>query len=230
MDLRLAGIVIICGNYGCGKTEIAINLAIDQKRKGSQVAVADLDLVNPYFRTREARKILAAFDVDLVLPPKQYLRADLPILDSRVAGMIRRPSGLRILDVGGEDVGATVLSSLADSFQGQAVEMLQVINPFRPHTDSVEGCLAVREKIQRASRLKVTGLVGNPNLINETGPEHILEGYRFMEAVAEASGLPLVFITVPSGLAGRMDLTGINCPVLPITRQLVPPWEKAGPI
>ncbi len=230
MDIKLAGIVVVSGNYGCGKTEITINLAIDQRRKGNRVAVADLDLVNPYFRTREARKTLAAFDIELVLPPARYLNADLPILDSKVAGMIRRPVDLKILDVGGEDAGATVLSALADAFRGQAVQMLQVINPLRPHTDTVEGCLKVREEIQQASRLEVTGLVGNPNLIDETEPVHILEGYRFLQAVAKATGLPLVFITVPAVLVESVERDEIKCPVLPIIRQLVPPWKKAGVI
>ncbi len=230
MTLKLEGIVVIAGNYGCGKTEITINLAIDQKRKGANVRVADLDLVNPYFRTREARGILAAEDIDLVLPPDQYLNADLPILDARVGGMIRKPADLTLLDVGGEDVGATVLSALADSFLGQPVQMLQVLNPFRPDTDSVEACLRVRDQIQQASRLKVTGVVGNANLINSTRAEHILEGYRFATDVARAAEVPLSFITVPKELADQIDASVFQCPMLRISRQLVPPWEKAGGI
>ena len=88
MELDLRGIVIIVGAYGSGKTEVSINLAVYMHQKGVAVRLADLDLVNPYFRTREARDILAEFGIDLVLPPARYMHADLPILTPAVAGMI----------------------------------------------------------------------------------------------------------------------------------------------
>ena len=134
MEIKLNGLVVIVGNYGSGKTEVSINLAVTSKRKGLHVRVADLDLVNPYFRTREARKALEAFDIDVVLPPQEYLQADLPILSPSIAGMIRQPDGLALLDVGGDDAGAMVLAALADAFSGVQVDMLQVVNPLRPQT------------------------------------------------------------------------------------------------
>ena len=102
MDIDLEGIVIIVGNYGSGKTEVAVNLAMARKKAGIDVRVADLDLVNPYFRTREARAVLARKGIEVVLPPEKYLSADLPIVSPAVSGMIRRPSRLSILDVGGD--------------------------------------------------------------------------------------------------------------------------------
>ena len=112
MDISLSGIVVIVGNYGSGKTEVSINLAVHCKRKGLDVRIADLDLVNPYFRTREARKALETFGIEVVLPPQEYLQADLPILSPTIAGMIRQPDGLVILDIGGDDAGAMVLAAL----------------------------------------------------------------------------------------------------------------------
>ena len=120
MEIQLKGIIIIVGNYGSGKTEVSINLAVNRKRAGLDVRIADLDLVNLYFRTREARKPLREMGIEVVLPPEQYMQADLPILSPMVGGMIRRPDGVTILDVGGEDVGATVLSALADSLKRQS--------------------------------------------------------------------------------------------------------------
>jgi len=108
LEISLNGIVVIVGNYGSGKTEVAINLAVNRKRSGLDVRIADLDLVNPYFRTREARKALEALGIKVVLPPQEYLHADLPILSPTVAGMIRQPDGLTLLDVGGDDAGFTV--------------------------------------------------------------------------------------------------------------------------
>ena len=151
MGVALDGIAIIVGDYGSGKTEVAINLALERKQAGVDVRVADLDLVNPYFRTREARHQLQSRGVDLILPPAAYLNADLPILSPAIAGLLRRPGPLTILDVGGDDVGAVVLGALADALSGQPVQMLQVVNPLRPQTTTVAGCLKVKAAIEASS-------------------------------------------------------------------------------
>lgn len=227
---NLSGIIIIVGNYGSGKTEVAINLAADQRARGREVRIADLDLVNPYFRTREARKVLTEMGIDVVLPPAEYMQADLPVLTPAVSGMIRQPAEVTILDAGGNEAGATVLSALADFFKGMPFHMLQVINPFRPYTDSVEGCRKIRKEIVKASRLTVTGLIGNPNLIGETTAADIEHGYEFIKTIGMESGLNPELLTIPAPLIKEMDLTRFACPVLPIRRQLTPPWKKAADI
>jgi len=230
VDIQLSGIVIIVGNYGSGKTETTINLAVYYRRAGLDVRVADLDLVNPYFRTREARKALNEMGIDVVLPPDKYLQADLPILSPVVSGLIRRPGELTLLDVGGNDVGATVLAALGDAFKDQTYRMLQVVNPMRPFTSSVEGCLRMRHKIETAAKLRINGLIGNANLINETTVDDIYRGYDFATALSAESRLPLEFITATSQLIPRLDTRRFSCPVLPIERQLVLPWMKAVPL
>jgi len=228
LDISLNGIVVIVGNYGSGKTEVAINLAVHCKRSGLDVRLADLDLVNPYFRTREARKALEAVGIKVVLPPREYLHADLPILSPAIAGMIRQPDGLTLLDVGGDDAGATVLAALGDAFADMDVRMLQVVNPLRPQTASVEGCLKLKNDIEAAAKLTITGLIGNANLIDETGAREIVDGYDFLLKLSAASGLPLEFITVARELLPVVDIQQFSCPVLPIARQLVPPWKAAA--
>ncbi len=223
---KLKGIVAVVGNYGSGKTEVSLNLAVNHKRSGFDVCIADLDLVNPYFRTREARRPLSELGIDLVLPPKDLLQADLPVLSPVVSGLIRRPSHLTVLDVGGEDVGARVLATLADALKDQHVTMLQVVNPFRPFTDTVEGCLQVRDRIERASKMSINGVIGNANLLEATAVEDIYKGYALVEAFCRASGLPLRFITVALDLMPLIDRKRFTCPVLTIYRQLVPPWQK----
>lgn len=232
MKINLDGIVIIVGNYGSGKTEVCINLAVHHKRKGLNVFVADLDLVNPYFRTREARGQLSELGIKMVLPPEQYLQADLPILTPAVAGMIRQSGSepqheqrLILLDVGGNDVGATVLATLADPLKDKKIRMLQVVNPFRPFTDTVQGCLKIRDEIENASKLKINGIIGNGNLIDETTAADIYKGYDLVHAFSEESGLPLECITVSAELLPKTDIKYFSCPVLPIERQLVP-WKK----
>ena len=228
MNICLEGIVVIVGNYGSGKTEISINLAVNRKLAGIDVSVADLDLVNPYFRAREARKQLAELGIGIILPSDKYLQADLPILTPAVAGLIRKPSRLTILDVGGDKVGATVLAALADALDGKSYRMLQVINPFRPFTDTLKGCMKMKDEIEKASRMSIGGIIGNANLIDETTVDVIYEGYAFVSKVSGETGLPLEFITVSSRLSDEIDMKRFSCPVLKLHRQLVPPWKKAA--
>ena len=227
LEISLSGIVGIVGNYGSGKTEVSINLAVTRKRAGLDVRIADLDLVNPYFRTREARIQLEALGIDVVLPPEQYMQADLPVLSPVVAGMIKNTDGLTLLDVGGDDVGAMVLAALADAFKNLQVHLLQVVNPMRPQTSTIEGCLKIREEIEKAAHLPITGLIGNANLIDETGTAEIYNGFEFVQKLSERCGLPLEFITVAQDILPAVDIKRFSCPVLPIARQLVPPWLKA---
>lgn len=227
MEIDLDGIVVIVGNYGSGKTEVSINLAVSKKLAGLDVCIADLDLVNPYFRTREAKGPLSELGIDVVLPPDKYLKADLPILSPVIAGRIRNPTQLTILDVGGDDAGATVLATLADSLRNRSVHMLQVVNPFRPFTDTVKGCLKMRDEIENASKMTINGIIGNANLIDDTTVGDIYRGYDFVKTLSEESGLCLQFITVTAKLLPEIDLKRLSCPVLRIERQLVPPWKRA---
>ena len=109
-------LVIVVGSYGSGKTEVCVNLAIDLARRGRKVQIADLDIVNPYFRCREARRLMERHDIRVVVPPGAQAFADLPIVLPEIRGMLRPPDGmLTIFDVGGDDVGAKVLASLRTS-------------------------------------------------------------------------------------------------------------------
>ncbi|MBT8369556.1 MAG: cobalamin biosynthesis protein CbiA [Deltaproteobacteria bacterium] len=227
MEIKLSGIVCIVGNYGSGKTEVSINLAVNRKQSGLDVRLADLDLVNPYFRTREARTVLAELGVEVILPPEQYLQADLPVLSPTIAGIIQKPNGLTLLDVGGDDAGAMVLASLADAFKDIEVQMLQVVNPLRPQTSTVAGCLKIRNDIEAAAKMTITGLIGNANLIAETSSKEIYSGYEFIQALSTQSGLPVEFVTVAQEILPGIDTKRFACPVLAIARQLVPPWLKA---
>ncbi len=227
MKIDLDGIVVVTGNYGSGKTEVSVNLAVDRKTNGMDVRLADLDLVNPYFRSREARHQLRDLGIDVILPHEQYMTADLPILVPEVAGAIREQAALVILDAGGDNVGATVLAALADRLRDVNVNMLQVVNPFRPFTDSIAACKKIKTEIETAAKMKMTGIVGNANLIDDTSAEDIYEGYDFALEYARECGLKLEFITMPEILKTKIDIRHFSCPVLIIKRQLVPPWKTA---
>ncbi len=227
----LTGIVAVVGNYGSGKTEVSINLAVLRNREGTTVRVVDLDLVNPYFRSREARKLLTALGIEVILPDAAYMNADLPILSPRVAGSIRMPAPLTLLDLGGDDAGATVMAALADALKAVVkapFHMLQVVNPFRPETETPEGCDRIRNEIEAAAKQRITGIVGNAHLMDETTTDTVYAGHAFVSSVAGRLRLPLLFITAPAALTSALDDTRLTCPVLPISRQLVPPWKTAG--
>jgi hypothetical protein len=227
VGLRLDGVVAIVGSYGSGKSEVAVNLAVHHRRSGMKVRIADLDLVNPYFRLREAEAPLTDLGIEVVLPPRPYLQSELPVLSPIVAGLIRRSEGLTILDAGGDPVGAMVLAALGDAFARRSCQVLQVINPLRPDTRSAAGCAQIRQRIEASAKLAITGVIGNANLIDETTPQVIVEGYAFVNEICAASGLPLVFVTMAEELLHQVDPAQFGCPVLTIRRQLVPPWKRA---
>jgi hypothetical protein len=120
-----------------------------------------------------------------------------------------------------------VLASLADAFQDAPYQMLQVVNPFRPLTRTIEGALMMKTEIEKASGMTVSGWIGNANLIDESTTESILSGYAFMRKLSETTGLPLAFITSPACLLPELKTEQFSCPILPIKRQLVPPWKQA---
>ena len=111
-------------------------------------------------------------------------------------------------------IGAPVLAALADAFEGKSFQMLQVVNPMRPFTDTVKGCLKMRSEIEAASKMTINGIVGNSNLIDETKPENVYNGYEFVKLLSEESGLALKFITAPSDLMTEIDISRFSCPVL----------------
>jgi len=168
-------ILLIVGNYGSGKTEVAVNLAIHLAAQQS-VSIVDLDIVNPYFRCREAREEMEGFGIRVINPDGDYHAADLPIILPEIRGAVLKGDGKLILDVGGDDVGARVLSSLADVFAGQTYNMLQIVNAKRPFTGTVDGCLKIGSEIEAASRLRITGLVSNSHLLEETDAQTVLDG------------------------------------------------------
>ncbi len=130
--INLEGIVIIVGNYGSGKSEISINLAIYMKKIGMEVIITDLDLINMYFRIREAKDLLNKHSIKVIIPQKKYLYADLPICTPEISGMLKNPKQLSIIDCGGDEAGVTVLGTFSDSLNKVSKQVLQVINPFRP--------------------------------------------------------------------------------------------------
>lgn len=223
-------VIAIVGNYGSGKTEVSVNLSLQLARRGFRIQIADLDIVNPYFRCREATLLMEANGIRVVVPQGARAWADLPIILPEIRGMLHPPAGtISIFDVGGDDVGARALASFRTSIADGGYELWQVINAKRPFTDSVAGCLAMRESIEKASRFTVTGLLVNSHLIDQTTPADILDGWGLAKDVAAASGLPIRLVAVMDELADAPALDCIDAPILRLTRLMTPPWSVPRP-
>ena len=220
-------IIIFAGAYGSGKTEVAVNYAIGLAASQSQpVSIIDLDIINPYFRSREAALELEAQSVQVIMPHGEMRHADLPIILPEIRGEIERSEGKVIIDVGGDDVGARVLSSLADAFTPKGYELLIVLNARRPFTSDVAGSLKMIRDIEMSSRMRFTGIVSNTHLIGETTTETIIGGYKLAEEVGKAAGIPVTFVSVVAEVVQRLEQDIIKVPVFALSRQLLKPWEE----
>ena len=220
-------IITIVGGYGSGKSEVAVNLAKHLKYSQTEpVALADLDIVNPYFRSREAIKELTALGVTALVPSGEIFYAELPIIVPEIKTAIEKKEGKVLLDVGGDDTGARVLSSLSDAFEPGGYELLLVLNASRPFTADVAGCRSMIDEIETASRLKFTGIISNTHLMDDTSSELVLEGLSLARAVSEKTKLPVVFLSVTIDILDKLNPREINLPVLTLDRSLLKPWER----
>jgi hypothetical protein len=222
-------LVIVVGGFGSGKTEIAVNLALQLAQAGRAVQIADLDLVNPYFRCREARELLERQGVRVVVPPGPQAFADLPILLPEIRGMLRPPPGVvSILDVGGDDIGARPLAGFRHDLAEGDYELWQVLNPNRPFTRSVEACLRRMREIEQASRLRVTGFIANAHLLEETTVAVVLEGFGIAVEAAARTGVRVRAVALLARLALDPRILALPVPRLELFRRMVPPWLQ-GP-
>ena len=218
-------ITVLVGAYGSGKTEIAINAVEHLAPQYEQVAIADLDIVKPYFRTREFHLRLVQQNIRVIMPSGVLAKADLPALPPEVYAVLQNDSIKLILDVGGDDTGATALAQYHHYFDASGYEMLMVINTCRPFARNPEEIAELKGRIENRSRLKVAALVSNTNLGAETTSEVIIKGHKIVQQVAKISGLPIAFTAVDNRLQAEVA-SQIEGAIFPLTRQVLPPWER----
>ena len=186
-----------------------------------------MDLVNPYFRSREAISEMDKLGIQTVSPKGGHAYADLPILLPQVKGLIEGCEGRSVIDVGGDSQGSKALGSLAESFRPDSYDMLMVINSRRPQSDNIDTCLNTINRIESVAHLKFTGLISNSHLIDETTPEILKEGLLLSREVGEKLGLPVKFLSAREDDMKKIDLNNIDCAVLPLNRLMLKPWEKS---
>ena len=193
---KLKKFVIITGHYGCGKTNLAINLAIEAASAGEKVTIVDMDLVNPYFRTSDYRPLLEKHGIDVITPVFGATNLDIPSLPASMYSIFER-EGRVIVDVGGDDVGSTVLGRFRPQLMNTDYDMVYVVNRFRSMTVTAQETVEILREIEGVSNLKATKIVNNSHLMSETTDAEIHAGIEYAAEVAGLTGLEVIANTVP---------------------------------
>ena len=194
-------VTVFMGHYGSGKTFVSVNYALALAKLGKPVSIYDLDIVNPYFRTVDAKKTLAQGGVELVVSPFAQTNVDIPAMNAKSYKMIDDLSSYAVADIGGDDRGALALGRFAGKLKEENnYDALLVLNKFRPETRDIDGALSIIEEIESTGKLPFTGIVNNANLGNETTVDTILSGLEFAKELSKQTGLPVKFTAVRNDL------------------------------
>ena len=209
-------LTLFAGHYGSGKTNIAVNYALLLAREGKDVCIADLDIVNPYFRTKDSEKELSEKGIHLVSPRYANSNVDLPALPAESYRLVQDKSCYGIMDIGGDDRGAYALGRFAEAIKAEGdYRMAFVVNCYRPLTSSVADTVEIMKEIEAACGLQFTCIVNNSNLGAETTAQTVIDSLEFVDGLCCATGLPLWMHTAEAKVAA--ELPGIT--VFPMTLQ-----------
>ena len=214
-------LTLLCGHYGSGKTNVAVNLAFYLKEQYNNVVVADLDIVNPYFRTKDSIDDFKARGIELICSEYANTNVDIPALPANMYRLTADKDITAVIDVGGDDRGAYALGRLVPEIEAENnFDMLMVINGYRPLTPDAESTVEVMREIEEACKLKFTGLVNNSNIGEETRAEDIIKSIGYANEVSRASGLPIVMTSIKAELYDELKNKIDN--LLPMTLQAKP--------
>ena len=209
-------LTLFAGHYGSGKTNIAVNYALSLAKSGKRVCIADLDIVNPYFRTKDSARELAEAGITLVSPQYANSNVDLPALPAESYRLVQDRSTYGIMDIGGDDRGAYALGRFANAIKAENdYRMAFVLNCYRPLTSTVEDAIEIMREIEAAAGLKFTCIVNNSNLGPETTADIVRESVEFAQQLSRETGLEIWMHTAMSSVAEKLS----ELDVLPMTLQ-----------
>ena len=221
-------ITVLVGHAGVGKTNVALGLAKVLADEGYQVTLADLDVVNPYFRSSDYPEYLAEAGVELIAPVLARTTLDTPsisgVVDSAIAAAAADPKRRLILDVGGDDDGATTIGRWAGQLERAGAQVLYVVSAYRALTQTAVEAAQIMHDIEDHAHLKCAAILNTSNLGDETTSEHVAYGRSFAREVAAATGLPIVATVVPE-VAGTEDLGEGTEPLVYMPRHVRLPWD-----
>lgn len=202
MDKNL---IIVVGHYGSGKTEFSINYAVKSKETFKKVNLVDLDIVNPYFRSREKREILENMDISIMASNLTNKNLDIPALSPSINGAINDIKARTIIDAGGDPVGAKALSRYNNIIRNKDYDMFLVVNANRQDTQNLEKVISYYEKIEATSRLKITGLINNTHTLKSTSIEDVMRGAELVKKVSEKLKIPVKYHTAIKKIADEIN-------------------------
>ncbi len=212
-------LTLVTGHYGTGKTEFSVNLALALAAEGARTALVDLDIVNPYFCSRERRELLEAAGVRVVAAPLSG--ADVPALPAEVHAVLEDRTVRGVLDVGGDPSGARVLARFRLRIIKEDYQLLYVVNACRPEVSTAERAAAYLRAIGDVTGLACTGLVNNSHLCGETAPREIREGAALAEEVSRMTGIPVICHAAEARFQDRLG----DLDVFPMEIRMKKPWE-----
>ena len=189
---------IIIGAYGSGKSEISVNIALKMRRQNpdKKILLADLDIVNPFYRSADAGKILEKNNIRLISPMYANSNVDAPVLSGEVYVIFDDDEYSGVFDIGGEDMGATILGSMKTRLDNTDADLWMAVNTRRPFTSTADEIIVMASELQEASKMKITGFINNTNILEETSFDDILEGEKILLEVSKKTGIPLVMTAV----------------------------------
>ena len=200
-------ITIFAGHYGSGKTNLAVNYALALKKQGLAVKIADLDIVNPYFRTKDSAKELEQAGIPLISPAFANSNVDLPALPQELYGLVQNRHFHAVLDVGGDDRGAYALGRYTPYIlEENDYEMIFVANFFRPLTRTAADALEVMREIEAACGIRFTAIANNSNLGNLTAASDVEATHSKALELSELSGLPLLLTSAEERVCEKLNL------------------------
>ncbi len=218
-------IVIFAGHYGSGKTNVAANYALMLKEKGFQTAIADLDIVNPYFRTKDAKAMFLENDIKLISSEYAGSNVDLPALPPEAYALFEDKDKKAVIDLGGDDRGAYAMGRYSDLVKDENdFEMLFVFNCYRPLTRTADDAIAIMREIEDASKIKFTGIVNNSNIGDITTKDDVISSFKYAEEISQKAKLPIVMTTVKKELKDEFFKNDEN--IVPIKLYIKQSWSK----
>lgn len=203
-------LTIVLGHYGCGKTNLSLNIALDLASRGKSVTIADLDVVNPYFRTGDYKELLEKKGIKVVAPVFVSTNLDNPSLPASMDRIFEPSDEYVVVDVGGDDAGAYALGRYAKKINSYPdKDIFYVVNKFRSLTSTPQECGEILYEIESASRIKATSVVNNSHLQQLTTTDDILSSLPFAEKTANILNLPLAFTTAPKEIFSELNLDSL---------------------
>jgi hypothetical protein len=201
---------VITGHYGSGKSEFAVNYAVALAKEGRKVCLVDLDIVNPYFRSREKEEELKALGVEVISNSVGGSAVDVPAVSSAILKPLHQKDYEAVIDLGGDPIGARVLSRFYKDFEDEEIDVFFVVNAYRPETADLEGALSYMRRIEDTARQKVTGLINNTHLMKSTKPEDVFVGQKLTEELSLATQVPIRYVSCLASVAGELpdDMDG----------------------